>query len=198
MEELDIAVVTKRSIHGIFALTSRSFFIQIVTFVTVIVLAGILEPAVFGVYAVVSSVIAFLQYFSDIGLAAALIQKKEMPTLDDLKTTFTIQQTLVITTCLIAFFLAPLVGKFYHLQTNGIVLFQALVISFFLSSLKTIPSVLLQRNLRFEKFVIPQIVETLFYSFGLLFFAIRGFGVTSFTIAVRLRGISGGIAMYVV
>lgn len=198
MEELDIAAVTKRSIHGVFALVTRSFFIKLIAFISSILLGVFLDPAVFGVYAVVTSVIAFLQYFSDIGLAAALIQKKESPSQKDLATTFTIQQILVISACAIALFISPRVGSFYHLQANGTLLFQALVVSFFLSSLKTIPSVLLERNLRFEKLVIPQIVETLFYYVTLVFLAIRGFGVASFIYAVLLRGISGVVAMYIV
>ncbi|HEX7041820.1 MAG TPA: oligosaccharide flippase family protein [Patescibacteria group bacterium] len=198
MEELDIAAVTKRSIHGIFALVTRTFFIQIVSFVVNFLLTVFLAPSIFGVYFVVSAVIAFLQYFSDIGLAAALIQKKEAITKEDLSTTFTIQQTLVLSAVIIAISISGVVGRFYHLEQEGIFLFQALVISFFLSSLKTIPSILLERDLRFEKLVIPQIVETLFFNITALFFAIKGFGVTSFTFAVLARGISGLIAMYIV
>lgn len=198
MEELDIAAVTHRSIRGVFALVTRTFFIQIISFVVNLLLTVFLSPAVFGIYFVVSAVIAFLSYFSDIGLAGALIQKKESLTKEDLATTFTIQQLLVIPLVIVAFFLSPLVGNFYHLESPGIFLFQALVFSFFLSSLKTIPSILLERDLRFEKLVVPQIVETLFFNFTALFFAIKGYGITSFTYAVLARGIAGLIAVYIV
>lgn len=198
MEELDIAAVTKRSIHGVFALVTRSLFIQIIAFVANLLLTIFLSPSIFGVYFVVSSVIAFLSYFSDIGLAAALIQKKEAITQEDLKTTFTLQQILVVTMVIIALSLSPFIARFYHFTTAEMNLFVALVASFFLSSLKTIPSILLERNLRFEKLVIPQIVETLFFNVGALVFAVTGFGIASFTFAVLLRGVSGLIAIYVV
>lgn len=198
MEELDIAAVTKRSIHGIFALVTRTFFIQITSFIVNLLLTIFLSPAIFGIYFVVSAVIAFLQYFSDIGLAAALIQKKEAITQEDLKTTFTIQQVLVLAVVGIALLFSPLVGNFYHLDRSGTFLFQALVVSFFLSSLKTIPSVLLERDLHFDKLVIPQIVETLFFNIVVVVLAIKGYGVNSFTYAVLARGISGVIAMYIV
>lgn len=198
MEELDIAAVTKRSIHGVFALVTRTFFIQIVSFTVNFLLTIFLAPSIFGVYFVVSAVIAFLQYFSDIGLAAALIQKKEAITQEDLTTTFTIQQGLVLTAVIIALSLSQVVGSFYHLEQEGIFLFQALIISFFLSSLKTIPSIILERDLHFEKLVIPQIVETLFFNITALVFAVKGFGVTSFTYAVLARGLAGLIAMYIV
>lgn len=198
MEEIDIALITKRSIRGILALTSRTFLIQIISFISNFLLTIFLSPTIFGVFFVVSAAIAFLSYFSDIGLAAALIQKKEIITEEDLKTTFTIQQVLVITIVIIALVLSAKIGSFYNLNGNGVMLFQALAISFFLSSLKTIPSIILERSLRFEKLVIPQIVETLVFSVLAVFFAFKGFGVTSFTIAVLGRGISGLVAMYIV
>lgn len=198
MEEIDIALITKRSIRGIFALTSRTFVVQLIGFVTSFVLTVFLSPSAFGVFFVVSAAIAFLSYFSDIGLAAALIQKKEPVSDEELKTTFTIQQTLIVTLVVTAFALSNFVGYFYDLNKEGILLFQALIFSFFLSSLKTIPSIILERSLRFEKLVIPQIVETLFFSITAVSLAIAGFGITSFTFAVLARGISGLLAIYII
>lgn len=198
MEDIDIALITKRSIRGIFALTSRTFTIQIVSFAANFLLTIFLSPTIFGVFFVVSAAIAFLSYFSDIGLAAALVQKKEQIREEDLKTTFTIQQILVITVVLLSLILSKTIGSFYHLNENGILLFQALAVSFFLSSLKTIPSIILERNLNFEKLVIPQIIETLVFSVLAVFFAMKGYGVTSFTIAVLGRGVSGLIAIYII
>ncbi len=198
MEEIDIASVTKRSIKGILALSSRSFVIQLINFSSNLLLTIYLSPSVFGVFFVVSAAIAFLAYFSDIGLAAALIQKKEPITQDDLRTTFTIQQALVIIISVIALLLTSSLSSFYNLNREGTLLFQALIIAFFLSSLKTIPSILLERELRFEKLVIPQIVETLFFSLTAVVLAIKGFGITTFTIAVLARGISGLIAIYII
>lgn len=198
MEELDIAAITKRSIHGVFALVTRTFIIQIVSFIVNFLLTVYLTPAIFGVYYVVTSVIAFLSYFSDIGLAAALIQKKDEVTNMDLRTTFTIQQALVVTVVVIALIVTPVVGRFYKLDSQGVFLFDALIIAFFLSSLKTIPSILLERNLRFEKLVIPQIVETLAFNIVALVLAIKGFGIMSFAWAVLARGALGVIAMYII
>lgn len=198
MEEVDIAVIKQRSIKGIFALTSRTFIIQIIAFVANFILTIFLSPAVFGVFFVVSAAIAFLSYFSDIGLAAALIQKKDAISDDDLKTTFTIQQALVVSVVLLALLLSVTIGKFYNFGSDGVLLFQALAISFFLSSLKTIPSIILERNLNFEKLVIPQIVETLIFNVVVVGLAVNGFGIASFTYAVLARGISGLITIYLI
>lgn len=198
MEEIDIATVTKRSVRGVFALVSRTLVIQIIGIVSTFLLSIFLDQRIFGVYGVVSAVIAFFVYFSDIGLAAALIQKKDQISDEDLKTTFTIQQVLVILIVILALTLSQWVGKFYELESPGIQLFQALVISFFFSSLKTIPSILLERNLRFDKLVIPQIVENIFYYGIVVILAIKGFGISSFTYAVLARGVSGLITIYII
>ena len=198
MEEIDIASVTKRSIRGVFALTSRTFTIQIITFLSNFLLTIFLSPQVFGIFFVVSAVMAFLSYFSDIGLAAALIQKKDPVTQEELKTTFTIQQVLVIVLVSIALFLSPFISSLYRLRPDGVILFQALCVAFFLSSLKTIPSIILERSLKFEKLVLPQIVESLIFSVTSVILAIKGFDLTSFTIAVLLRGVAGVIVMYMV
>lgn len=198
MEEIDIALIKKKSLSGILALTSRTFVLQLIAFGATFLLTLFLNPATFGIFFVVSAIISFLSYFSDIGLAAALIQKKEKLTDEDLSTTFTIQQIMVIPVSVIAFIFSTTIGAFYKLDISGVYLFQALVISFFMSSLKTIPSVLLERELQFNKLVIPQIAETIgFYSVAVLL-AWRGFGVTSFTWAVMVRAIIGLVLMYII
>jgi len=198
MAEIEIENVAKRSIRGVVALVYRTFTIQIIGLIANFLLTVFLSPSIFGIFFVVSAAIAFLSYFSDIGLAAALIQKKEAVTEEELRTTFTIQQILVVSVVLIALGLSGFIKSFYRLDDQGILLFQVLVISFFLSSLKTIPSIILERNLRFEKLVIPQIVESLFFYIIAVVLAAKGFGVASFTFAVLARGISGVIAIYII
>lgn len=198
MEELDIAFIKKKSISGVVALTSRTFLMQIIAFGATFLLTIFLSPATFGIFYVVSAIISFLGYFSDIGLAAALIQKKEDLTHDDLATTFTIQQLLVGSVTIIALLCSGIIGSFYRLDASGVWLLRALVISFFLSSLKTIPSILLERKLEFNKLVIPQILETTgFYGVAVIL-AWQRFGISSFTWAVLIRETVGLISIYII
>lgn len=198
MEEIDIALIKQKSISGIVALTSRTFILQLIAFGATFLLTIFLTPAIFGIFYVVSAIISFLGYFSDIGLAAALIQKKEELSRDDLRTTFTIQQILVGILVVVAFILSPAIAGFYRLDNQGLWLLRALIISFLLSSFKTIPSVLLERKLEFYKLVVPQIVETLGFYLVAVFLAWRGFGIVSFTWAVMVRAVSGLVALYII
>ncbi|MCL4200559.1 oligosaccharide flippase family protein [Patescibacteria group bacterium] len=198
MAEIDIELIKRRSVVGVVALTARTFLLQIIAFGATFLLTLFLSPETFGVFYVVSAIISFLAYFSDIGLAAALVQKKEEVTREDLGTTFVIQQALVITLVTVSLVLSGPIASFYRLDEMGVWLFRALAVSFFFSSLKTIPSVLLERRLAFDRLVIPHIIETIGFYGVAVYLAWQGHGIASFTWAVMVRGLLGLIAMYIV
>lgn len=198
MAIIDIDSIKRRSIKGVLALTTRTFILQVVAFAATFLLTIFLTPEIFGYFYVVSAIISFLTYFSDIGLAAALVQKKDEVTDRDLSTTFVIQQGLVLILLAGSLLFSSQIADFYDFPVEGLWLFRALAVSFFLSSLKTIPSVLLERKLAFDKLIIPQILETLgFYAVAVVL-AWKGYGITSFTWAVLVRGILGLVALYMV
>jgi len=196
--EIDFDAVKQRFLVGVLSLISRSFLIQIISQVSLLLLTIFLDPKTFGIFFLVSAFVNFFTYFSDIGLAAALIQKKEKLIEDDLKTTFFVQQILVVGLLLIIFLISPLFSKWYNLDKPALFLLYSLGISFFLSSLKTIPSVLLERQLKFNLLIIPQILETLVFNIVSVILAWKGFGLATFTWAVILRGVVGLVAMYFV
>lgn len=198
MADIDIELIKRRSVAGVLALTARTFILQVIAFGATFLLTLFLTPETFGIFYVVSAIISFLGYFSDIGLAAALVQKKEEVTSEDLATTFVIQQALVITLVVLSLVFSAQIAAFYRLDTAGLWLLRALAVSFFLSSLKTIPSVLLERRLAFDRLVIPQIVETLGFYGVAVYLAWKGQGIMSFTWAVLTRGALGLTTMYVI
>jgi len=196
-EEINLETVKSRAVRGVVVLTGRTFILQVIGVVAQGVLWAYLSPAQFGVFFIVGAIINFLTYFSDIGLAAALIQKKEAPSGDELKTTFFVQQVLVLALIAVVVLLAPFFAARYSLNFEGKILLYALALSFFLSSLKSIPSVLLERKLEFGKLVMSQVLEQLVYNLVLVFFAVQGFGLRSFSWAVVIRGIIGLVAIYI-
>ena len=197
-ENIEPEVVKKKVVKGIGILTARTFFIQAISFGANVLLTVFLEPGEYGVFFLVSALINFLAYFGDIGFAASLIQKKEKLTQIELRTIFTAQQILVATIFVSVLLLTPVIENVYKLDQKSIYLLWAVAFSLVLSSLKTIPTVLLERQLEFNKWVIPQIVETIIFNVVVVFLAWRGFGVASFTTGVLLRGFSGLLITYMV
>jgi O-antigen/teichoic acid export membrane protein len=196
--EINLQTVKERSLKGVVVLTGRTFALQLISLIAQLFLFAYLGQYEFGVFAIVSAIINFLIYFSDVGLAAALIQKKETPTEKDLKTTFLVQQLLVFAIIGLIIALTPFFTQKYSLDTSGRYLLYALSFSLFLSSLKSIPSVLLERRLEFTKLVLPQIFEQVVYNVALVLMAMNGFGVASFSLAVILRGLVGVISIYLI
>ena len=193
----NLETLKKKIVFGIVTYTLRTFFIQAYTFAATFILTVILLPDIFGVYFVVLALINLLVYFSDIGLAAALIQKKEEPTREDLVTTFTIQQLIILIIVFLGLIFSSKISNFYNLDHNGLFLYRMLIFSLFLSSLKTIPSIILERNLNFTKFVIPQVAENVvFYTLAIIL-ALKGFGINSITWSILARGLVGLIFIYI-
>lgn len=195
--EISLEAVKQRAVRGVAVLTGRTFVLSLISLVATGILTVFLDPSEFGVFWIVSAVVNFLTYFSDVGLAAALIQKKEKLKKSELNTTFIVQQGLVILLLILLVLFTPLLTQYYSLTKEGVYLIYALGLSLLLSSLKTIPSVLMERHLDFGKLVIPQVIENLIYNIATMYFAWKGFGIRSFTYAVLARGVVGLIAIYV-
>lgn len=196
--EISIETIKKRTVSGAAILTARTFLLQAISFISNALLTIFLNPTQYGVFFLVSAIINFLAYFSDVGFAAALIQRREKLTDVDLRTIFTSQQILIIVLILLVLIMTPFIKGIYGFTQEAIFLLWALTFSLFLSSLKTIPSVLLERKLEFHKLILPQIVETILFNITAVYLAWKGFGITSFTIAVLLRGFSGLILTYII
>lgn len=194
IEEIDLAEIKAKSVSGATSYFIRTIFLNLIGLVASIVLSWYLSPADFGLYGYVIQFIGILTFFSDIGLAASLIQKKAAPTLTDYRTTFTVQQLLSWLIFLVTLGLAttPLVDG----QATWILL--ALGISFPLASLKTISAIQLERKLDFSRLVIPQILEQIVFNGLLIFLAFNGYGVLSYAYAILARAIIGTVAMFMI
>lgn len=188
--------VKKKSIAGVVSYSLRTGMVYVIALIATLLLGVYLDPGEFGIYYIVLSVIGIFTFLSDVGLAAALVQSKTDPTDEDLATTFTVQQMLAVGICLLILLLTPVWQKYTRLDQQGLWLLYALGFSFVLASLKTIPSIILERQLQFNKLVIPQVIEQLLFYIVAVVLAMKGYGVTSFTLAVLLRSSAGVVTIY--
>lgn len=194
---MDSAVFKKKIAGGFLSLTFRKAALLAINYLTInLVLARILPVSTIGVFNIANSILAFFGFFSDIGLAAALIQKKEISA-EDVKTTFTIQQILAFFISAIVWFAAPIFSRFYNLDIEGMWLIRALSVSFFLVSLKVVPSVLLERELKFQTLVLVEILETVVFNFALVFLVFSNFSISAFSWSSIARTVAGVSLIYI-
>ena len=196
--EIDFQRVKKKSVTGAISYFLRTIVLQGIGFASVVALSTFFQPSDFAIYGIVAAIIGLLTFISDVGLAAALVQKKTKPTKKDLRTAFWVQQGLSWVIVMIG--LVVIVFGWLSQKTGpaGNWILLASVLSFPLITLKTIPSILLERKLEFSKLVIPQILEQLAYHVILITLAWLGFGAIAFAWAIIARSLIGVIAMTVI
>lgn len=189
MENLDVATIKKRSINGVLALISRTFILNIISYIASLIVFTILSPSQVGIYIAVTSIQRLISFFTDFGLGAALIQKKDMLNNEDLATTFTIQTFVTGGIFIIIFLARGVIASFFHLENDAMMLLLVLVFTIFLSSFKIIPSILLERKILFHKLIIPHIVEQLAFYGILVALVINNYGLNSYTWAFLISSI---------
>lgn len=191
MDAPDILLLGRQSVKGVLALASRTFVLQLISIVAFLLISTILKPSDIGVYTAVIAIQRIINFFTDFGLGAALIQKKQDLTQDDLSTSFTIQAGITLIIFIGILLLRDQISSFFKLNPDGERLLLALVFTVFVSSFKTIPSILLERKIQFQKLVIPQIAESLVFNIILVVLVLRGMGVDSYTYAFLVSSLIG-------
>lgn len=196
MDQIDLQEIKHKTTKNVLFLSFRNIGIQAISTIGFFLLTILLGTGEVGLFAIVAESVGILGYFSDIGLAAALIQKKDKVKKSDLQTTFLIQQVLVILSLLIigiAFSRISLAKSYGPKETW---IFISLCFSFFIASLKTIPSVLLERKLNFKLISTVDIAENVSFYLIAVLFAFWGFGAYSYAIATFVRSLLGLIIIY--
>jgi O-antigen/teichoic acid export membrane protein len=196
MTENLIQQIKKKSVSGAISYTARQLIIYAINIAAALFLAAYLTEKEFGIYGIITLIVGLLTFFSDIGFASALIQKKEEPTLVEYRTVFTIQQMLSWGIFFVTVVIAASRVLDAKIGSDGVLVLMALGFSFPLTTLKTIPSVMLERKLDFSKLVIPHIAEELVYNGVVVACAMSGFGVKSYLFAVLGRSIIGVLVMF--
>lgn len=196
MEQIEVEKIKQKTAKNFLYLSLRNFGIQIITTLGFFILTVILGAGEVGLFAIVAESIAILGYFSDVGLASALIQQKDETNTRDLRTSFTVQQILVFIGITIIAVIYPSIAKNNHYGDKEFWILLSLCFSFVASSLKTIPSVLLERKLDFQKLSLVDIVENVLFYIVAVAFALMGYGVFSYAIATFIKSIVGLIVIY--
>ncbi len=196
MASLDLQEIKQKTTKNVLFLSFRNIGIQAVSTLGFFILTILLGTGEVGLFAIVAESVGILGYFSDIGLAGALIQKKEEVEKKDLQSTFLIQQILVILSLIVISFIFQKLKISRSYGPKESLIFASLCFSFFAASLKTIPSVLLERKLNFKLISTVDIIENIsFYTIAVLF-AFLGFGAYSYAIATFIRSFLGLVIIY--
>ena len=172
-----------KAASGVFLLGVRRVAIQFIQTASSIILARLLFPEVFGAFAIALFIVSFFTVFTDIGFGTALIQQKGVIEKKQIQTLFTTQITLSVLVTVLLYILAPYISLLYQAQLgpNGTLYLRQLSLIIVLLAARNLPATLLERDIRYGKFVIGEIGEILLTQVVTVGFVLLGQkGVESF------------------
>lgn len=152
-----------------------SFFLgKLLNFLTTIILARLLVPNEFGLVALCTTAIQYLDILNTSGIDDALIARRDKVE-EASNAAFVANVMLGIFTFTLAWFSAPFVASYF--KSPGVVdLFRLLAISLPISGLRLVPDALLQRELQFRKKMIPDISRNISKGVVSMILAYLGYG----------------------
>lgn len=183
-----IRIFKKGAISGLVSMSLRRVFAQIIQTSTNIILARILFPRDFGIFAIVLLFVSLFTLLADLGLSAAIVQSPKPPTKHQLRAIFTTQLLLAVVATLLMWLMSPLLFHFYkgELGDKGVFYLQLSSFAIILHNLKLIPNSLLERSLRFKKLAIAEIIELAIGPIVTVALVLAHFGVVSFIIGLLM------------
>lgn len=165
---------------------------QIVSWAITILVIRILNPEDYGLMAMASVCTNFLVMISELGLGAAIVQKRELSQ-EQLSQVFGF---IIISHILlfIALFLGAHLIAGYFSEPRLVPILQVLSFNFLILSLYVIPRSVLMRKMDFKRKSIADLVATVFAAFVSLGLALSGFGVWALawsSVAIHLAYLVG-------
>jgi len=160
------------------------------------VLARQLLPTDFGLVAMAGVALRFGQYFAQMGIGSAMVQKHELSR-DEIGAGFWSSLGLGAAFAVVFMLVAPLVGHLFA-NTRVVPVIRILALSFVLSALCTTSLSLLRRDLRFKAVAVVEIVGYVVgYGVVALIMAFMGAGVWSLVAGALVQSGIAAVGYYV-
>ena len=167
----------KQALQAMFWVAFARYVAKVMTLLTQLILARLLVPEAFGLVAVASVVINAMRIFQDMGLGRTLIARRDDRP-EALDATFFMAATTGAALCLAMLAFAPLSARFFA-EPETAPLLRLLSVKLVISSLGTVPTALLQRDLKFKALAWPRLIGILAFSVVSVPLAFMGFGAWS-------------------
>ena len=168
--------VGRRAFAGVASLGLREGGMRVLAFAGDVALYRLLLPEVFGLVVPIAFLAGIIKQFSDLGLAASLLQRSDEPAEPDLRTIFTVQAILVVIAAAIIFFGGPIILDLLDEGSPDPWLIRAFSLSVLISAFRAVPAAMLERHLNFGRLAVADVSGTVwFYSAGITL-AVAGVG----------------------
>lgn len=194
---MDALTAKRRAALGVIFLILRTAASQLCILGGTVILARVLDPADFGVYAILQFALTFFQFFGDAGIGGALIRRKEPPSERELASVFWLQILLALAVVVVIWSIAPVTTLIWKaLPPASPWLLRAMSIAFLLTAARIVPSILLERSISFGAIAIIEVLQTVAFYVVACVLALRGAGIWSWAWAMVLQAFIGAAGCF--
>lgn len=189
---IDAAALKRKARRGVFALVLQTILLRGGLFAGGIALARLLDPADFGVFAIVQTALQFFTFFGDCGVGGALIRQRHEPTRRELSSVFYFQLAVaVVVTSLIWVTSSYLHYVWPDFPERGVWIMRALAVDALLTVLRVLPSILLERRLAYGRIAVLEAIVQISFMGTAIGMAALGMHVWALAIGVLVQGVVG-------
>jgi PST family polysaccharide transporter len=164
---------------------------QATSLLVFILLARLLAPDEFGVFALAGVFVTFLQLFMEQGFAAAIVHRKTLDP-EHLDTAFVVAVVSGLVLAAICVVAAPLAGWFY--DSPGLVpIVRGLALTLPINGFRTVPAALLSKRLHFKSLALRTLTANVAGGVVGIGMALAGYGVWSL-VGYQIANVAAGVA----
>jgi len=189
--EVSAGEVKSRALKGMVVLIARTLASQGLRVVSALALSRLLFPADYGLFGIVAYAASLGVFLGDLGLSAALVRQPHEPTRDETFTIFWCHQALTALIVAAVCALAPRLTEGYALGTEAVPMVWVMALTLFLSSLRVIPLMALERALAFPAIARAELVENVAQVACTIGLAALGCGAWALVMGSVVRGVVG-------
>nr|WP_246351112.1 oligosaccharide flippase family protein [Deinobacterium chartae] len=180
-------------VRGAAALGVRQILVIALNVAGSVLLARLLSPTEYGLFAVVTFVLVFLTAFGDVGLGASLIRSAQEPPKQTYHAVFSAQLMITLLMGSLVMLLAPVLARAYGLPAEGAWIFRLIGLSLPLAAIQASPQVQLERRLAFDRLAVVEVAQALVFNGAAVTLAYMGWGAVSFALALLARSFTGAL-----
>jgi len=187
--------INQKAFSGVKWTSLSTIIIAISALVKISVLARFLDASDFGIMALVSFILGFMDLFMDMGITSAIlhtqnIRKEEYSSLYWLNVGFSFLLFILI------LLISPIIANFYNEpELNKLMSIAGLAIIF--SAVGRQYKTIFQKNLKFKKIAIIDITVIIIALISAIIFAVRGFGVYSLVFSALIQYALGNLTYFI-
>jgi O-antigen/teichoic acid export membrane protein len=167
----------QKAVKGVVWSAIQGWGSQAISFVVFALLSRLLKPEAFGLVAMASVFMVFVQIFVEQGFSNAIVQRKEV-TPSHLDTAFWTNISVGLLMTVVSIAAAPLVANFFK-QAQLIPILSWLSVSFTINALSSVQEAIFKRNLNFKPLALRTLIATIAGGCTGTAMAFAGYGVWS-------------------